>query len=159
MRATAALFVTLLVVFVLAVPAIALEDGIMETTSSTPNEDSTHADFERVITNPTESAIDITPRDLRMAEYPIMDVTSITVGTFDDGIWTVGTLEPGQTAKITYTGDAAPATTTAASSAATTTTATEELPHTGQRDDLAVFAFAGLALIGLGVSLLRATRD
>ncbi len=157
MRAMAALFVTLLIVFVLAVPAIALEDGIMETTSSTPNEDSTHADFERVITNPTESAIDITPRDLRMSEYPIMDVTSITVGTFDGGVWTVGTLEPGQTAKITYTGDAAPV--TAAASAATTTTAPEELPHTGQRDDLAVVAVAGLALIGLGVSLLRATRD
>jgi len=174
MRATVTLIVTLFAVFVLAVPAIALEDGIMETTSSVPNEDSTHADFERVITNPTESAIDIAPRDLRMAEYPIMTLLAVTVGSFDNGIWTIGTLEAGQTASITYTGDAEPTETTTttepattttvaaatASAAATTTTAApEELPHTGQRDHLAALAFLGLALIGLGASLLRVTRD
>ncbi len=148
----------LLIVLVLAVPAFAVEDGIMETTSSNPNETSTHADFERVITNLTEDAIDIAPRDLRTTEYPILTVTSITVGSFDSGIWTIGTLDAGQTATITYAGDAALASATTAAPAGTTT-APEELPHTGQRDNLAVFAFAGLTLIGLGVSLLRATRD
>lgn len=182
MRASATLFGTLLVVFVLAIPAFALEDGIMETTSFTPNEDSTHADFERVITNLTEGPIDVAPRDLRTPEYPILTVVQLTAGTFDSGIWTIGTLAGGQTASITYTGDAAPAEstttsttiaptttapasssttaapTTTAAPAATTTVAPEELPHTGQRDHLAVFAIAGLALIGLGVSALRATR-
>ena len=152
MRRLSILTATLLATLVLAVPALALEDGIMETTSMTPNEVSTHADFERVIANTTEGPIDIAPRDLRMAEYPIMTVNSITAGSFDNGIWTIGTLAGSQTASITYTGDAAPAVTT-------TTAAPEELPHTGQRDDLAAFAFAGLALIGLGVSILRATRD
>jgi hypothetical protein len=172
MRATTTLFAALLVVLVLAVPALAIEDGVIDTSSTTPNEDLTHADFSRVITNTTESPIDIAPRDLRMAEYPIMAVTSITVGTFDSGIWTIGTLEAGQTASITYTGDAAPAETTtttepisttttavAATTATTTTAAPEELPHTGQRDHLAALGFAGLALIVLGASLLRATRD
>ncbi len=141
-----ALLVVLVLVLALAVPALALEDGVIDTTSTTPNEEFTHAEFERVITNTTEGPIDIEPRDLRMAEYPIMAVASITVGTFDDGIWTIGSLEAGQTASITYTGDA-------------TTAAPEELPQTGQRDHLATFALAGLALIGLGVSLLRSTRD
>jgi len=148
MRAWPRLLGALLVVLVvaLAVPALALEDGVIDTTSTTPNEEFTHAEFERVITNTTEGPIDIEPRDLRMVEYPIMAVASITVGTFDDGIWTIGSLEAGQTASITYTGDA-------------TTAAPEELPQTGQRDHLATFALAGLALIGLGVSLLRSTRD
>ncbi len=147
MRRLSVLTGILLTVLVLAVPALALEDGIIETSTSTPNEDATHADFDRVITNLTEDPIDVAPRDLRMAEYPVMTVTEITVGTFDGGIWTIGTLEAGQTASITYTGDAV------------ATTTQEELPHTGQRDDLTAFAFAGLALIVLGVSLLRATRD
>ncbi|MEA3511030.1 MAG: hypothetical protein U9R51_06295 [Actinomycetota bacterium] len=182
MKATTTLLGALLIVFALAVPAFALEDGIMETTSSTPNEDSTHSDFERVLTNLTEDPIDVAPRDLRTSEYPILTVTSITVGSFDGGIWTIGTLAGGQTASITYTGDAAPAestttsttiapaTTAPASSttiaptttvapAATTTVAPEELPRTGQRDNLTVFAFTGLALIGLGVSLIRTARD
>ncbi len=138
-------------VLFLAIPAFAIEDGIIETSSMTPNEDFTHATFERVITNPTESPIDVAPRDLRMAEYPIMTVTSITVGTFDNGIWTIGALEAGQTASITYTGEPAPP--------STTTVAPEELPRTGEQDHLASLAFAGLALIGLGVFALRATRD
>jgi len=154
----------LLIVLVLAVPAIALEDGIIDTSSSTPNEDSTRADFERVITNTTGETIDVAQRDLRTSEYPIMTVTQITMGTFDDGIWTVGTLEAGQTASIIYTGEAAPTATTttteaaSAAASATTTAAPEELPHTGQRYHLAAVAFAGLALIGLGISVLRASR-
>lgn len=158
MRASATLLGTLLVVLVLAIPALALEDGIMETTSSTPNEDSTHADFERVIMNLTEDAIEIAPRDLRSPEYPVLVITAITVGSFNNGIWTIGTLEGGQKASITYTGDAAPASATTTAAPVATTTAPEELPHTGQRDHPTAFAFAGLALIGLGVSLLRATR-
>jgi LPXTG-motif cell wall-anchored protein len=173
MRTSITLLGTLVAVLVLAIPAFAVEDGIIDTSSTTPNEDLTHADFTRVITNATEGPVDIAPRDLRSPEYPILTVTSITVGTFHDGIWTIGTLEGGQTASITYTGDAAPAETTtiteptstaatvaaATAAAVTTTTAPEELPHTGQRDNLAVFAFAGLALIGLGASMLWATRD
>ena len=159
MRASITLFGTLLVVVVLAVPAFALEDGIIETSSYVPNDDLTHADFERVITNTTEGPIDVAPRDLRVAEYPTMTITSISVGTFDNGIWTIGTLETGQTATIAYAGDAAPATTTTTAAPATTTSAPEELPRTGQRDRLGTFAFAGLVLIGLGVSMLRTTRD
>ncbi len=181
MKASATLFGTLLIVLVLAIPAFAVEDGIIDTSSSTHNEDSTHADFERVITNVSEDPVDVAPRDLRMAEYPTLTVTEITVGTFDSGIWTIGTLDAGQTAAIAYAGDTAPtATTTTAPTTSTTeppatsttvtptttaapavtaTTAPEELPHTGQRDHLAALAFAGLALIGLGISVLRATRD
>lgn len=179
MRASATLLGALLVVAVLAVPALAVEEdldggNIMEGSRYDPNEDFTHAEFTRFITNLIDEPVDITPRDLRMAEYPIMTVTSITVSSFDNGIWTIGTLEPGQTATIAYTGDAAPAATTTTQPTSTTTTivattttapgatttaAPEELPHTGQRDDLAAFAFAGLALIGLGVSTLRVTRN
>jgi LPXTG-motif cell wall-anchored protein len=168
MRTSITLLGTLVAVLVLAIPAFAVEDGIIDTSSTTPNEDLTHADFTRVITNTTEGPVDIAPRDLRSPEYPILTVTSITVGTFDDGIWTIGTLEGGQTASITYTGDAAPGETTttteptsiaATAAAVTTTAAPEELPHTGQRDNLAVSTFAGLALIGLGASMLWATRD
>ncbi len=167
-RALATLFGALLVAFVLAVPAFALEDGIIDISSSTPNKDLTHADFERVITNVSEDPIDVAPRDLRTTEYPILTVTEITVGSFNGGIWTVGTLKPGQTASITYTGDAAasatttttepPPSTTTVAPAPTTTTAPEELPHTGQRDHLAALAIAGSALIGLGALTLRATR-
>lgn len=147
MRRVSVLTGILLTVLLLAVPAFALEDGLMETASSTPNEDATHADFDRIITNLTDDPIDVAPRDLRTPEYPVLTLTSMSTGTFDNGIWTVGTLEAGQTASITYTGDVA------------TTTAQEELPHTGQRDNLTTFAFAGLALIVLGVSLLRTARD
>jgi hypothetical protein len=135
----------LLTMLALAVPAFATEDGIIETTSSMPNGDFTHADFERVISNVSEGPIDVAPRDVRMSEYPIMTLVEITVGTFDGGIWTVGTLEAGQTATIIYAGDAAPA--------------PEELPFTGQGDHLASLAVVGLALIGLGVSLLHTARD
>ncbi len=150
MKRTSLFAGTLLTVLMIAVPAFALEDGIVETSRYSPNEDLTHADFERVITNVSEDHIDVAPRDLRMAEYPIMTVTEITAGTFAGGVWTVGTLDAGQTATITYTGDAAPT---------ATSTSPEELPHTGQQDHLVVFVFAGLALIGLGAALLRATRD
>jgi hypothetical protein len=136
---------SLLTMLALSVPAFATEDGLIETTSSTPNEDATSAGFERVITNLSEGPIDVAPRDLRMVEYPVMTLVEITVGTFDGGIWTVGTLEAGQTATIIYTGDAAPA--------------PEELPFTGERDHLASLAVVGLALIGLGVSLLHTARD
>lgn len=151
MRASVTLLGALLALVVLAAPAFAMEDGIVETSSISPNEDLTHADFEWVITNTTGDPIDIAPRDLHMAEYPIMSATEISLGTFDAGIWTVGTLEAGQTATIAYTGEAAPVT--------TTTAASEELPFTGRRDHLVALAIAGLALIGLGASLLRATRD
>ena len=172
MRALATLIATLLVVLVLAAPAFAVEAGIIDISNSTPNEDFTHAEFERVITNASENPVDVTPRDLRMAEYPILAITSITEGTFDSGVWTIGTLEAGQSASIAYTGDAAPisttteppsstttvAPTTTAAPAATTTAVPEELPRTGQRDHLAALGFAGLALIGLGLSMLRAAR-
>ena len=148
MRRVPILVTTLIAALALAFPAFALEDGLMETASSTPNEDATHADFDRAITNLTDDPIDVAPRDVRTPEYPVLTLTSMTTGTFDGGVWTIGTLEAGQTASIAYMGDAA-----------ATTTAQEELPHTGQRDNHTAFAFAGLALIVLGVSLLRATRD
>ena len=155
----------LLTVLVIAIPALAVEDGIIDTSSTAPNADITHADFERVIMNTTEGPVDVAPRDLRMAEYPIVTMLAVTVGTFDDGIWTIGTLEAGQTAMIVYTGDAPPPPTTTTAAAAATAVATsttdsrEELPFTGQRDDLAAFAFTGLALIGLGASTLWVTRN
>ena len=149
MRASVTLLGTLFVLFVVAVPALAIEDGIVETSSMSPSDDLTHADFERVITNTTGNPIDVAPRDLRTAEYPIMTVTEITVGAFDGAFWTVGTLQAGQTASIAYTADAAP----------TTTAAPEELPFTGQWNHLAAVTVIGLALVGFGTSLLRATRD
>ena len=131
-----------MIVLVIAIPALAVEDGIIDTSSTAPNADITHADFERVIMNTTEGPVDVAPRDLRMAEYPIVTMLAATVGSFDDGIWTIGTLEAGETATIVYTGDAP-----------------EGLPFTGQRDDLAALAFTGLALIGLGASTLWVTRN
>ena len=145
MKRTSLFIGILLTMLALAIPAFATEDGIIETTSSTPNGDFTHAEFERMISNVSEGPIDVAPRDLRMSEYPIMTLVEITVGTFDGGIWTVGTLEAGQTGTIIYAGDAAPT--------------PEELPFTGQGDHLASLAVVGLALIGLGISLLHTARD
>ena len=145
MKRTSLFIGFLLTMLALATPAFATEDGLIETTSSTPNEDFTHADFERVISNVSEGPIDVAPRELRVSEYPILTLVEITVGTFDGEIWTVGTLEAGQTATIIYTGDAA--------------LAPEELPFTGQGDHLASLVVVGLALIGLGVSLLHTARD
>jgi LPXTG-motif cell wall-anchored protein len=147
MRSAATLLGAAMMTLLLAVPALALEDGVVETSDYNPNEDFTHADFDRVITNLTDAPIDIAPRDLRASEYPILTVTEITAGIFDDGIWTVGTLDAGQTARIAYTGDAAAA------------TIADELPLTGSNDRLGIFAIVGFALIGLGASLLRAARD
>jgi len=172
MRASFTLLGALLVVLVMAAPAFAVAEdlaggNIMEGSSYDHNDDFTHADLEHFITNLIDEPVEVEPRDLRMSEYPIMTVIAITTGTFDGGIWTIGTLQPGQTASISYTGDAATAATTTttvtavttAASVAATTAAPEELPHTGHRDHLAALAIAGLTLIGLGVFTLRATRD
>ena len=155
----------------LAIPALAVEPGINETSSMTPNGDLTRADFARTITNGTDQAIEVAPRDLRTDAYPVLTVSEITAGSFEGGIWTIGTLAAGQTATIVYHGDAAestaaPVTAPAAASAAPTAsvatlaqTATEELPFTGPRSRIAMMAAAGLALIGLGASLLLLARD
>lgn len=154
----------------LAMPALAVEPGITETSSMTPNGDLTHADFARTITNGSDRAIDVAPRDLRTDAYPILTVSEITLGTFEGGIWTIGTLAVGETATIVYFGDApessaaavaAPAPAAAAATVAATTRqpATEELPFTGPRGRLTMMAAAGIALIGVGASLLRLARD
>jgi hypothetical protein len=155
----------------LAMPALAVEPGISETSSMTPNGDLTRADFARTITNGSDQAIDVAPRDLRTDAYPILTVSEITVGSFEGGIWTIGTLAAGQTATIVYVGDAAessaaPVAATAAGSTAPTAAvetraqpATEELPLTGPRSRLALMAAAGMALIGIGASLLVLARD
>ncbi len=154
----------------LAMPALAVEPGITETSSMTPNGDLTHADFARTITNGSDRAIDVAPRDLRTDAYPILTVSEITLGTFEGGIWTIGTLAVGETATIVYFGDAAessaapvpaPAPASAAATVAATTrqSATEELPFTGPRGRLTMMAAAGIALIGVGASLLRLARD
>lgn len=166
MKASFTLLGALLVVLIMAAPAFAVAEdlaggNIMEGSSYDHNDNFTHADLEHFITNLIDEPVEVEPRDLRMSEYPIMTVVAITAGTFDGGIWTIGTLQPGQTASISYTGDTAQAATVTAvttTAPAATTTAPEALPHTGQRDDLAAFAIAGLALIGLGVSMLRTTR-
>ncbi|MEN8114353.1 MAG: LPXTG cell wall anchor domain-containing protein [Actinomycetota bacterium] len=148
MRARASLTAVLLVLIV-AAPAFAAEDGLTEVSSVDHNDDFTHAVFAHTIINSTEYAIDVAPRDLTTPDYPILTLVEITAGTFDNGIWTVGTLEPGATAYIEYTGDTLAATTTGA----------ESLPRTGPENHLAVIAVAGLALIGLGASILRTARD
>jgi hypothetical protein len=182
MKAAVMLLGAGLLSFALAAPALAVEDGIIETTSYEPNETFTHAEFERVLTNATESPIDVVPRDLRFPDYPILTVVDMTSGAFDGGIWTVGTLDGGQTATIAYTGDAAPAATTSTTAPtatapeastpgtsvatsstptgapATATTPPEELPFTGTQSRLGILAIAGLSLIGLGSALLRAAR-
>lgn len=156
-----------LTVLWLALPASAAEPGINETSSMTPNEDLSQADFARTITNDTDGAIEISPRVLQMADYPIITVTMITAGSFDGGVWTIGTLGAGQTATIVYVGDAAPSTTTPTPSTAAVATAaetrsvsaTEDLPFTGPLDHLWLLALAGVSLLGLGASLLHIARD
>lgn len=160
----------LLPVLWIAVPALSAEPGITETSSMTPSDDLTHADFARTVTNGTDEAIDIAPRDLGIDAYPILTVSMLTVGSFEGDIWTIGTLAAGETATIVYSGDvppsaaapaAAPAAATAAPPAAVAARsqpATEELPFTGLGDHLAILAVAGIALIGGGASLLRLAR-
>jgi hypothetical protein len=159
MKAAVILLGAGLLSFALAAPALAVEDGIIETNSYEPNETFTHAEFERVLTNATDSPIDVAPRDLQFPDYPILTVVDMTSGTFDGGIWTVGTLGGGQTATIAYTGDAAPAATTSTTAPSAATTTPEELPFTGTQSRLGILAIAGLSLIGLGSALLRAARD
>lgn len=131
----------------------------------TPNEDLSHADFARTITNETDGAIEIAPRVLQMGDYPIITVTMITVGSFDGGVWSIGTLGAGKTATIVYVGDAAPSTTTPSAPTAAvavetrSVSATEELPFTGPRAQLWLLTLAGLSLLGLGASLLHVARD
>jgi hypothetical protein len=159
-----------LTVLWLALPASAAEPGINETSSMTPSEDLSHADFAHTITNDTDGAIEIAPRVLQMGDYPIITVTMITFGSFVGGIWTIGTLDAGETATIVYVGDAAP---NAAPSTTTTppttavavavdtrsVSATEELPFTGPREHLWLLALAGVSCLGLGASLLHIARD
>jgi len=179
MRAAGALLGAVMVILTLATPAFALEDGIIETSSMGPSEDGLHVEFERTITNSTGDPIAVAPRDLRMGDSMVLIVVAITGGSFSDGIWTVGTLEGGQTASIAYADDAitttttttAPITTTmgpsptttvastASSTAAPTTAAPEELPLTGPNDRLGVLAIVGVAMIGLGAALLRTAQD
>lgn len=178
MKALTSMLGAVLLALLIAVPALALEDGILETSSMNPTPDGLHADFEHVLTNTTEEPIDVAPRDLRTGDFTLT-VVEITVGTFADGIWTVGTLDGGQTARITHVGDAprtatttVPTSATAAdtttstvadtpTTAAPTTTATtepEELPYTGSNQPLGVFAIVGLGLIGLGTALVHTNR-
>jgi len=152
-----------LTVLWLALPASAAEPGINETSSTTPNEDLSHADFARTITNETDGAIAIAPRVLQMNDYPVITVTMITVGSFDGDAWTIGVLGPGETATIVYFGDAAPSTTTPTPPSTAVETrsvsATEELPLTGPREHPRLLALAGVSLLCLGASLLRIARD
>ncbi len=186
MKALTSMLGAVLLALLLVAPALALEDGILETSSMNPSPDGLHADFEHVLTNTTEEPIDVAPRDLRTDDF-ILTVVEVTVGTFADGIWTVGTLDGGQTARITYVGDAPPSatttaptsttvaaattstvagtttttvadTTTTAAPTSTATTEPEELPYTGSDQPLGVFAIVGLALIGLGTAMVRTSR-
>lgn len=154
MKRCSAFIMSTLLVLAFAAPALAAEDGIVETSSFTPSEDLTRAEFARTVTNTSAIAVDVAPRDLRMAEYPTMTVSEITAGSFADGIWTIGRLEPGQTASIAYVG-AVPD-----QSAAPEPNATEQevLPFTGPGRRLTALAIAGLGLIALGISLLRRAR-
>ena len=144
LRRTTGFVIGTLVLLTLAVPALALEDGIVETSSMTPSDDRSTAAFERTITNASDGVVDVAPRDLRMAEYPTMTASHVTVGSFAGGIWTIGMLNAGQTATIAYVGEAA---------------APEELPFTGSRASLAALAALGIALLALGISALRLTRS
>ncbi len=186
MKALISLLGAALITVLFAIPAFALEDGILETSSVNPSPDGLHADFEHVLTNVTEDPIEVAPRDLRRDDF-ILTVVEITVGTFDSGIWTIGTLDGGQTARITYLGDAPPTTTTTLPTSTTTTTTSptvapvttstvadtttttaaptttappaEELPYTGSNEQLGVLAIVGLALVGLGTAMVRTSRS
>ncbi len=179
MKALISLLGAALITVLFAIPAFALEDGILETSSVNPSPDGLHADFEHVLTNVTEDPIEVAPRDLRRDDF-ILTVVEITVGTFDNGIWTIGTLDGGQTARITYFGDAPPTTTTTLPTSTTTTTTSttvapvatstvvdtttttipaEELPYTGANERLAMLAIVGLALVGLGTAMVRTSRS
>jgi len=143
LRHTTGLILGTLVLLTLAVPAFALEDGIVETSSMTPSDDRSSAVFERTITNTSDGVVDVIPRDLRMAGYPTMTASNVTVGSFASGIWTIGVLEAGQTATITYVGEAA---------------ASAKLPFTGPRKNLAALAALGVALLAFGISAVRFKR-
>ena len=115
----------------------------METSSVVSSDDLATANFERTIANTSDAAIEIVPRDLRMSEYPRLIATEVTVGSFASGIWTIGVLEAGQAATIAYVGAAA---------------SQEELPFTGSRTHLLALATLGVALLAIGVSVVRSTR-
>ena len=132
-----------LLLLVLAAPALALEDGIVEISSMTPSDDLANAVFEHTVTNTLDVVVEVEPRDLRTAEYPTMTASKVTVGSFTGGIWTIGVLEAGQTATIAYVGH---------------TAATEELPFTGPRERLTALAVLGIALIAFGTLTVRSTR-
>ena len=154
MKRSSAFIITTLLVLGSAAPALAAEDGIVETSSFTPSEDLARADFARTVTNASEIAVDVAPRDLRMPEYPTMTATEITVGSFADGIWTIGRLDPGQSASIAYDGVAPDR----AAASGPKATEREELPFTGPGRRLATLAIVGFGLIALGIPLLRTTR-
>jgi len=141
-RRRPAFIIGILLLLGVAAPALALEDGIVETSSMTPSDDGSGSAFERTVTNTSDAVVEVEPRDLRMAEYPTMTAAEVTVGSFAGGIWTIGVLEAGQTAAIAYAGVAA---------------APEELPFTGPQPSPTVRAALGLALIVLGVSAIRST--
>ena len=142
-RRSAGFIIGTLVLLPLAVPALALQDGIVETSSMTPSDDRSSAVFERTVTNTLDVVVNVEPRDLRMAEYPTMTTSKVTVGSFTNGIWIIGVLEAGQTATITYVGEAA---------------ASAELPFTGSRKNLTALAALGVTLLAFGISAVRFTR-
>jgi len=159
MRATAWLVAAITTTLALAAPAFALEDGIVETSSMNPSEDGLRIDFARTITNSTPDPIAIAPRDLRKNGSSItLTVIAMTTGSFSNGIWTVGTIEGGQTASIIYTGGTA-ATTTSATPVTSTTAVAEELPLTGLNHHLGGFAIVALTMIGLGTVLLHTAKN
>ncbi|MGB9357466.1 MAG: hypothetical protein WCC01_02820 [Acidimicrobiia bacterium] len=143
MRRSTGLVLGSLLLLAVALPAFALEDGIAETSSMTPSDDRSSTAFERTITNTSDAVVDIEPRDLRMAEYPTMTASKVTVGSFTSGIWSIGELKAGQTATIAYVGH---------------TEAPEELPFTGPRTRLVALAILGIVLIAFGTVTVRSTR-
>lgn len=144
------------VVLFAAAPVLGAEPGVTEVASVDHNEDFSHAVFAHTLINHTEEPVDIAPRNLNDPGYPVLTLITITIGTFADGIWTIGTLAPGQMAYIEYTGDNPAATMIPT---LVQSNATESLPSTGPGSPLVALAVVGLALIGIGVSVLRAARD
>ncbi len=154
MRRSPALTVSALLLLAVAAPALALEDGIVEASSVTPSEELTSAVFEHTITNVSDGVVDLAPRDLRSPEYPTITVTEITAGSFADGIWTIGQLDPGQTASISYAG----AVLGPAPTPDPTELNREELPSTGPRERPAMLIIVAFGMVALGISLLRTAR-
>lgn len=144
--------ITIVPAMILATPSVlALDDGLIETSSNTPSDDGTRAEVVRTITNASDGPIDVEPRDLRMDDYATLTVVEISTGSFTGGIWAVGHLEPGETAEIKVEASDPVAPPSDAQG--------EELPSTGPGYAVVMVAAIGLAALVAGLGLRRAGRD